>query len=361
MQHLIAKIGKGRKGAKDLTWEEAKEAMRALMEGLATPGQVGAFLMAMRIKNESISELAAFTSVARQYVHPLKVPSTAPVVDVPLYGEKHGTYHVIAAAALVAAAAGATLLLHGVDNPEAGVNPSEVFRHLHLPLADEAGRVPDQLAACRLSYLDLMLYHPPVARLLDLRHEFGGQNLGHQVARMLNPARAASQVIGIAHPPYLSTIAEALNLLDTPRALVVQGVEGYPELSISAPTPARELRNGHITPFTFRPQDIGLRFGSYETMSVESLKDQLPRPAKEAEHVLKILRQQVRGDHRAWVLFNAAMLVYAAGKAPTLAQAAPLVQQALDSGAAYEFWQSLASNDPTRGSDSMPSREVVPA
>ena len=235
MKHLIPKIGKGQKGAKDLTWEEAKEAMELLMENRATPGQVGAFLMAMRIKMESIAELAAFTSVARQYANPLTIPSSQHLVDLPIYGEKHGTYHGIIAAAIVAASAGATILLHGVENPAAACQMTDVLKQLDVPVPDRMSHVTDQVSTAQFAYLDLALYHPPLARLLGLRQELGGQNLAHQVARMLNPARAGSQVIGIAHPPYLDKIVEALRLLDTPRAVVLQGIEGFPELSISAP------------------------------------------------------------------------------------------------------------------------------
>ena len=361
MNLLIPKIGKGQKGAKDLTWEEAKEAMQALMKGQATPSQVGAFLMAMRIKMESIAELAAFTAIARQSVAPITVGTLQNLVDLPIYGEKHGTYHGIIAAAIVAGAAGATILIHGVENPAAACQTSEVLKHLGISLPGSLSQLADQLSTAQLAYLDLALYHPPLARLLDLRQELGGQNLAHQIARMLNPARAASQVIGIAHPPYLDKMIEALRLLDTSRALVFQGIEGYPELSISAPTPARELRKGHVTPLTFRPQDIGMRFGNYQSMSAESLKDERSRPEQEATLVTQILRNQTRGDHRAWVLLNAALLIYAAGKASSLVEAAPLAEQALDSGAAIEQLKRLSSPHPSKPENMSSSTEAVPA
>jgi len=361
MNSFISKIGKGQKGAKDLTWEEAKNAMTALIEGQATPYQVGAFLMAMRIKMESIAELASFTLMARRYVPPVPVPASRNLVDLPIYGEKHGTYHMVIAASVVAAAAGASILLHGVENPAAACQMSAVLKHIGIPTSDNPDQLSDRLATSPLAYLDLARYHPPLVRLLELRQEFGGQNLAHQVARMLNPARATSQVIGIAHPPYLEKIIEALRLLDTPRALVFQGVEGFPELSISAPTPARELRGGHMTPLTFRPQDIGMYFGSYQTMSTAAFKEERPRSEQEASLLMKILQNQIRGDHRAWMLLNAALLIYAAGKASSLQEAAPLAQQALDSGAALHTIHTLAANDPIAQDNISPSTSAVPA
>ena len=203
MNSLISKIGKGQKGAKDLTWEEAKQAMTSLIEGQATPVQVGAFLMAMRIKMESIAELASFTAIARQYVPPVQVPDSRNLVDLPIYGEKHGTYHMVIAASIVAAASGASILLHGIENPAAPCQMSAVLKHIGIPTSDNPEQLSQRLSSAPLAYLDLALYHPPLVRLLEFRQELGGQNLAHQVARMLNPARATSQVIGIAHPPYL--------------------------------------------------------------------------------------------------------------------------------------------------------------
>ena len=361
MKHIIAKIGKGHKGAKDLTWEEAKEAMRFLIEGQATPGQVGAFLMAMRIKTEAIAELAAFTSLARQYVPPLSIPTDEDLVDLPTYGEKHGTYHVMIASAIVATAAGATILIHGVENPSAVSNIPDVLRHLGIPIASNPAELSENLATFRLGYMDLALYHPPLVRLLDLRQEFGVQNLAHQVARMLNPARATSQVIGIAHPPYLDKIIEALGMLGTSRALVFQGVEGFPELSISTETPVRELKQGHIIPLTIRPRDIGLHFGSYQSMTCSALPADVPRPEQEAKLLSQILRNQLRGDHRAWVILNAALLLYAAGKAASLPSAGVMAQQTLDAGLAAEKLSELSAHRGTTRRGFPLQRETVNA
>ena len=127
MHRFIAKVGQGQKTAKDLTWEEAKQAVRLLIEGEATAAQVGAFLLAMRFKVESVAELAAFTSAARAYVPPLPVPRGMAVVDLPTYAGKRETFHASIGAAIVAAASGATVLMHGhdahADRPGTGIAP----------------------------------------------------------------------------------------------------------------------------------------------------------------------------------------------------------------------------------------------
>jgi len=348
MDHLIAKIGKGLKGAKDLTWEEAKFALNTIIEGQATAGQIGAFLMAMRIKTESIGELAAFTATARKCAPPIQFPDSAHMVDLPLYGEKHNTIHIVIAASLVAAAAGAGIFMHGIENPSLGYDLPQVLQQLKLPITQSALEATEHASHHSWVYMDLAGFHAPLTKLLDLRREFGLQNLSHQVARMLNPAQLPSQVIGIAHPPYLNKMAEALDMLRTPRALIIQGVEGFPELSLSTPSSARELRSGHISPLTFRPEDAGFRFGAFQAMSAKANPQEgvasPASPKHEAQVILQLLENRQRGDQRAWVIFNAALFIYATGLAPSLAQATPLAHDTLDSGKAGNFYHNLVNN-----------------
>ena len=364
MDHLIAKIGKGLKGAKDLTWEEAKASLAMIFEGNATARQTGAFLMAMRIKTESITELAAFTAVARTYVPPVPFRATTNRVDLPLYGEKHSTIHIIVPATLVAAAAGAGMFLHGVENPSVEYDLLKVLRRLKLPIAQTADEATRQDAPHSWVFLDLAGHHPALTKLLDLRREFGLQNLSHQIARLLNPARLPSQVIGIAHPPYLNKMVEALDMLGTSRALLIQGVEGFPELSLSAPSVARELRSGHISPLTFRPEDVGFRMGPFQAMSskIGSHERPLRGSEQEARLIVDILENRQRGDQRAWVILNAALLIYAAGLAPSLLEAIPLAQDTLDSGKASTFLKTLVSETvPISTNPDSLSSPMVPA
>jgi len=359
MDQLIAKIGKGLKGAKDLTWDEAKSALNAIIEGQPTDIQVGAFLMAMRIKTESIGELAAFTATARNWAPPIQLPHPEKMVDIPLYGEKHNTIHVVVAASLVAASAGAGMFMHGVENPQVPYDLPQVLRHLKLPIAHTAAEATEHASQSPWVYMDLGGYHAPLTKLLDLRREFGLQNLSHQIARLLNPARVASQVIGISHPPYLDKMVEALDMLGATRVLMIQGVEGFPELSISAPSLARELRSGHISSLIFRPEDAGFRFGPFQAMSSAINGPGSGSPEHEAYLITQLLGSRQRGDQRAWVIVNAALLMYAAGLAPSLAHATPLAQDTLDSGKAGTFLTALVQGHPPKTKSVVPPAKVV--
>lgn len=373
MHQLITKIGKGQRGAKDLSWGEAKQAAQDLIEGNATPYQAGAFLMAMRIKLEGVTELASFTAATRSYVPPISVPAGLNVVDVPVYAEKHNTQHVCLPAAIVAAAAGATILFHGMDNPTASSDLPRVLEQLGVPATLQGQDLLANLQRNGFAYLDLALYHPPLAKLLALREQLGAQNLFHQVARLLNPSRAHSQVVGVAHPPYLEKMPEAVNMLGGHRLLVFQGMEGFPELSMAIPTIMRELRNNRVTPFTLKPPDVQLPLGSFQHMAIPSQAlggsgQASPKelPVQEAALIRQVLTTQtLRGSGQArfrdWILYNAAMFLYAAGQAHSIAEGVPLAQKALESGAAAKKLADLASPPATTGNSGQDSTMNPPS
>ena len=360
MHQLITKIGKGQRGVKDLSWDEAKQAARDLIEGNATPYQAGAFLMAMRIKLEGVTELAAFTAATRGYVAPIDAPAGLNVVDVPVYAEKHNTHHVCLPAAIVAASAGAGILFHGIDNPTVSSDLPRVLAQLGIPAALQGQDLPAVLQQNGFAYLDLALYHPPLAKLLALREQLGAQNLFHQVARLLNPTRAHSQVVGVAHPPYLEKIPEAVTMLGGQRLLVFQGMEGFPELSIAAPTTMRELRGNRVTPFTLKPADVRLPLGSFQHMAMDS-RSPNDIPAHEADMIKRVLHNQVRDRFRDWVVYNAAMFLYAAGRAHSIAEGVPLAQKALESGAAAQKLADLASPPAPLGDSGQTSTMNAPS
>jgi anthranilate phosphoribosyltransferase len=332
MKEIIAKIGKGPKTSKDLTWDEAKQAMRILVEGQASAAQIGAFLVAMRLKVESVAELAAFTAAARQYVSALTIPRGLTVVDLPTYAGKRETFHASIASAIIAAAAGVAVLMHGFDDVPERSGTAAVLSRLGIPVEFEPARVSDELAGKGFAYLDLALYHPPVARFLEVRKELGLRNLFHPVAKMLNPARAEGQVIGVSHPAYFEKTAEALAMLRSRRALVVRGVEGEPELSCAAVTKVVELKDDRISSLTLSPREVGLTMGTPRDMTGFPLE----RVEDEATLLRKVLSNEIRGGPRDWIIFNAAMLLYVSGKTPSISAAIAPAQRTIDSGAAAQ-------------------------
>ncbi|MCA1957151.1 MAG: anthranilate phosphoribosyltransferase [Nitrospira sp.] len=336
-QDILAKIAKGPKTSKDLTWDETKQAMRALIEGEATPAQTGAFLIAMRFKSESVAELAGMTAAVRQYVPPLAVPKEVALVDVPTYAGKQDTFHALVASSIVAASAGATVLMHGYDGIPGRPGSAGVLKALGIPVDSTPRAVTEDLLKKGFAYLDIGIYHPAVYRFLEMRQELGVRNVFHPIARLLNPARASAQVVGLSHPPHFEKTAEALRMLGCPMGFVIRGVEGDPELSLSAVTRVLELRDERITPLGVAPKDFGLALGSSREMAGFP-PDQRDR---EAELLQRILQHQVQGGPKEWVLMNAAMLLYAAGKGQSLSACYPRAKAAIEGGAAARKLEEL--------------------
>ena len=329
-QDILAKIAKGPKASKDLTWEECKQAMKALIEGGATPVQVGAFLIAMRFKTESVTELAALTAAARQYVLPLAISKNLALVDVPTYAGKQDTFHAIVAASIVAASAGAAILMHGYDGIPGRPGSAGILRALGISVDADPRTVAEDVNRKGFAYLDIGLYHPPLYRFLEMRQELGVRNVFHPIARLLNPARAPVQVVGLSHPPHFEKTAEALRILGCSRALVIRGVEGDPELSASIATRVLELREERIMPLGVTTKDFGLAVVSSREMAGFP-PDQRD---KEADLLRRILQNQVQGGPKEWVMMNAAMLLYAAGKGASLSACYPIAKAAVERGAA---------------------------
>ena len=259
------------------------------------------------------------------------------MVDLPSYAGKQETFHALAAAAIVAASAGASVLMHGYDGIPGRAGNAGVLKALGLPIDMEPKVAADVVTRHGFAYLDIALYHPPIYRFLEMRQELGVRNVFHPIARLLNPARAASQVVGLSHPPHFEKTAEVLRMLGCPRALVVSGVEGDPELSIAALTRVLELRDERITPLSFAAKDVGLPLGTPRDMAgfPSNQRD------KEADLLRRILHNQVQGGPLNWVLMNAALILYAAGKGATWASCVPLAQRALEEGAAARKLEEL--------------------
>jgi len=337
MQEFIAKIAKGPKASKDLTWEEAKRAMQALIEGQATAAQAGAFMVAMRFKMESVTELASFTAAARSYVAPLAVSKDARVVDVPTYAGKQDTFHALSAAAILAAAGGGAVLMHGYDGIPGRPGTAAVLKALGIPIDLDGKTVANMVGTHGFGYLDIALYHPPLYRFLEMRQELGVRSVFHPIARLLNPARASSQVVGLTHPPHFEKTAEAIRMLGIPRALVVRGVEGDPELSVSMATKVLELRDERITPLTLAPKDAGLTLATSREMAGYPPEQR----EREADLLRRILHNQIGGGQRDWVLMNAGLLLYAGGRGGSLADCTSLARRALEDGSGARKLEAL--------------------
>lgn len=239
----IRAIGRGKKAARSLTREEARAAFHAVLCGEATPIQIGAFLMLLRVKEESADELAGFVEAVRQAIAP--PPSIAVDLDWSSYAgkRKHLPWFVLSAALL--AENGVRVFMHGSAGHTAGrLYTEQAFIALGLPVADHWQAVETALDRERLCFLPLSCWCPALQDLIDLRAQFGLRSPVHTLVRLANPLGAPCSLQSIFHPAYAENHSQAAWLLNQPRALVIKGDGGEFEYRPDADTKLFLVQHG---------------------------------------------------------------------------------------------------------------------
>ncbi|MBI3593812.1 MAG: anthranilate phosphoribosyltransferase [Nitrospirae bacterium] len=332
-QEIIAKIGKGQKGAKNLNREEAEFAMKLLLEGKPSPYQVGAFLISLRIKEESPEELTIFTRLVRSAFYPdLKSMIVNPheLIDLPFYAGKKSSFHVGIPASLIMAGAGLKVVLHGDPTPPGRTSKSMILDVMgwknQLTLKERI----ECFQETGWSYLDITQIHPSVKTFLDLRMEIGLRSVFHTLARFLNPFNAASQIVGVSHPKSFEKIAEAMKMLGISRGLVIRGLEGESEAGLSGPVEGLLLDQGNITKIKLDPALLGIP-------PVNRTEIEIRDPLSEALTAEKILDGSDGGDKKSLSLWNACIGLYLSGKAESMEKAYSQARESLESGKAFKI------------------------
>jgi anthranilate phosphoribosyltransferase len=329
IREAIAKIV----GGETLTRDEASQVMEEIMTGEATPAQFGALVTALRLRGETVDEVAGFAAVMRRKA--LRVPIDGPLVDTcGTGGDASGTFNISTAAALVAAGAGARVAKHGNRAMTSQCGSADVLEGLGVKL----DLTPEQVARCidevGIGFMYAPAFHPAMRFAGPPRREIGIRTVFNILGPLTNPAGARHQLIGVGHRELVPKLAEVLRQLGATHVLVVHGLDGIDEISISAPTLVQEFRDGQMRQYEIRPEEFGFQTA--------------PRAAiagGDVAHNVKIIRHLFAGGNgpaRAVVLLNAAAAIAAAGLAPTLADALPLAERSLDSGAAGATIDRLA-------------------
>lgn len=325
MQYLIHKVGAGEKAAQDLTYEEAREAAQLLLSGEATPAQAGGLLIAMRVKNETNEEMRAFTEVCRDYNKPLMLKRGVAPLDIPVYAGKKIFFHAIIPAAFLIAACSRPVLLHGFSGAPGRLGVADVLRALGICVDFTPQEGATLLERQGFLYLDVAKFNPPLHRFQLLRTELGVRTLFNAVCRMVDPADSGRHLIGISHPPYFEKTLEVLKLLGSRRVLIVRGVEGGPEPSMTSETKGFLAVNGEAAPLSITAAELGLSWAK---------RSDIPggEPEEQADLIQKILAGEKVGAVREWVLLTAAAGLLALGEAPTLADGWKRAEQVLNDG-----------------------------
>jgi anthranilate phosphoribosyltransferase len=227
---MLRRVARGRHGHEHLTMDEARSALATLLEADADPLQLGAFLIAERMKGETAAELAGFVQAARAHISGFGEADLADGVDLPCYAGKRRAAPVHLAAALQARDAGLRILVHGVAQIDGRLSAWQALKAAGVSRAASLAEAASLIESQGIAYLDLAELCPPLHRIYGLRPRLGVRSFANSVARLLNPLACSGQLNGVFHTPYVDKMAQANVLLGQPRSLVFMGAEGEPEL-----------------------------------------------------------------------------------------------------------------------------------
>ncbi len=329
IQSAIAELMDGR----DLTQQGARDVMRTIMAGEATPGQIGAFLVALRIKGETADEIAGCAEAMREHVLVVRPGRTDLVDTAGTGGDGAGTFNISTAAALVAAAAGAGVAKHGNRAVSSSSGSADVLEALGFNLELPPETIARSIDELGFGFLFAPTHHPAMRHAAPVRRELATRTVFNVLGPLTNPAGARAQVVGVYAPELVPTIAEVLARLGAERAFVVHGAAGVDELSPAGPNLVCEVADGQVRRREIDPLDLGIERCAPDELGGGD-------PVENAETIRRILAG-AGGGKRDAVLLNAAGAIAAGGLARDLAEGVGLAREAIDSGAAGERLEAL--------------------
>ena len=329
IQSAIAELMDGR----DLSQEGARHVMRSIMAGEATPGQIGAFLVALRIKGETADEIAGCAEAMREHVLVVRPARTDLVDTAGTGGDGARTFNISTAAALVAAAAGAGVAKHGNRAVSSSSGSADVLEALGFNLELPPETIARSIDELGFGFLFAPTHHPAMRHAAPVRRELATRTVFNVLGPLTNPAGARAQVVGVYAPELVPTIAEVLARLDAERAFVVHGASGVDELSPAGPNLVCEVADGKVRRREIDPLDLGIQRCAPEELGGGG-------PAENAETIRRIF-SGADGGKRDAVLLNAAGAIAAGGLARDLREGVGLAREAVRSGAAGERLEAL--------------------
>jgi anthranilate phosphoribosyltransferase len=326
---LLAKVGNG----EPLGIDEAERAFDIMTSGDATPAQMGAFLMGLKVRGETAEELAGGARALRTKVLRVKAPDgTIDIVGTG--GDHHGTYNVSTCSALVVAGAGVPVAKHGNRAFTSKSGAADVLGALGINLDLPIETLEQALVEAKVCFLMAPRHHSAMRNVAGPRVELApSRTIFNLLGPMSNPALVKRQLVGVFDRRWLRPVAEALGQLGLERALVVHGQDGMDELTTTTTSWAASLDNGKVSEIEIAPEDIGVK-----RASLADLKGGDPEHNAEAIH--KVLAGE-KNAFRDIVVLNSAAALMVAGKARDLKEGAALAAAAIDSGKAKTALETL--------------------
>jgi anthranilate phosphoribosyltransferase len=304
-----------------------------MMSGDATPAQMGGFLMALRVRGETVAEITGAARTMRAKAAHIRAPAGA-IDTVGTGGDGIGTFNISTAAALVVAGCGVPVAKHGNRAFSSKSGAADVLAALGVNIDAEANIVERAIAEAGIGFLMAPRYHGAMRHVGPTRVELGTRTIFNILGPLSNPAGARRQLVGVFAPNWVRPVAEVLGKLGSERAWVVHG-DGLDELTTTGTTLVAELEDGHVSTFEVRPEDAGLPRARLDDVKGGD-------PAANAAQMTRLLEGR-RGPLRDIVLLNSAAALIVAGRARDLRQGVDLAADAIDDGRAHRVLKKLVA------------------
>jgi anthranilate phosphoribosyltransferase len=321
---------------REIFHDEMLSLMRRIMSGEVSPVMIAALTVGLRVKKETIGEIAAAAQVMREFATKVDVADTANLLDiVGTGGDASHTFNISTASMFVAAAAGARVAKHGNRSVSSKSGSADVLEALGANIM----LTPPQVAACieetGVGFMFAPNHHGAMKHAAPVRRELGVRTIFNILGPLTNPAGAANQLVGVFHPDLVGIHIRVLQRLGSRRALVVYGKDGMDEVSLGAATMVGELKDGEVTEYEIHPEDFGLHMKSNRGLKVTDARES-------KEMVLEALRG-VEGTPREIVALNAGTALYAAGIAGSVEDGIERARAAIASGGAMRKLEAFVA------------------
>ncbi len=326
---------------RDLTIEEA-EALMGQIFNEATDAQIGALLIALRMKGESVSEIAGFARKMRSSAIRINPQVKGTLVDTcGTGGDAANTINISTAAALVTAACGVPVAKHGNYAVSSKCGSANVLSELGVNISPQPTAVAAMIESVGIGFMLAPIFHPAMKRVGPIRKEMGMRTVFNILGPLTNPAGAKAQVMGVYDPRHCEKLAQVLKALGTERAMVVHGC-GMDEITNTGETAVSELKNGAVKSYKLRPQDLDYAVARPEDIAGGT-------PEENARKLVNVLKGE-RSMARDIIAMNSGAAVYVSGQASTLQEGARVAEAALDSGSALQTLRRMVemNGDPSK-------------
>ncbi|MBX3630216.1 MAG: anthranilate phosphoribosyltransferase [Nitrosomonas sp.] len=310
--------------------------MRQIMQGEVSPILISAIIAGLRVKKETIGEITAAAKVMREFATPVNITDHHHLVDTcGTGGDAAHTFNISTAAAFVSAAAGVRVAKHGGRSVSSKSGSADVLEALNVNLNQAPDQVADSINKISVGFMFAPNYHSAMKYAAPVRRELGIKTIFNILGPLTNPAGARKQVLGVFDARLVSILAHVLQQLGSEHVLVVNGMDGLDEITISGETRIGELKQNTVTEYTIRPEDFGLQSAPITSIQVSD--------SDQARAMLISVLENKKGPARDIVLLNAGAAVYVSGITDTLAQGILAAQRAIESGAALQKLHELVA------------------